>query len=132
MALISTMSALVLGLVVASAKSSFDGQRVELTQMSANFIQLDRVLARYGPETKDARNLLRRMILRSVAGSCSGTNGRWEQLDSAAIRAGADAMMSEVEDLVPQNDLQRFAACAGASDRRRSRQAAGLAIGADW
>src|ERR1700682_4364165 len=55
MALIATMSALVLGLLIASAKSSYDAQSGEVTQMSANIIQLDRTLARYGSETKEAR-----------------------------------------------------------------------------
>src|SRR5271168_542132 len=57
MALIATMSALVLGLLIASAKSSFDAQRGEFTEMSAHIIQLDRILARYGPETKEARDV---------------------------------------------------------------------------
>ena len=59
MGLIATMSALVLGLLIASAKSSFDAQRSELAQMSANIILLDRVLAHYGPEAKECRELVR-------------------------------------------------------------------------
>src|SRR5258708_1626786 len=54
MGLIGTLTALVLGLLVASAKSAFDAQRAELTQISANIIFLDRTLALYGPETKEA------------------------------------------------------------------------------
>ena len=42
MGLVGTMTALVLGLLVASAKSSFDTQRNGLAQLSANFILLDR------------------------------------------------------------------------------------------
>ena len=56
MGLIGTMTALVLGLLIASAKGSFDTQRNGLAQMSANMILLDRVLAHYGPEAKDARD----------------------------------------------------------------------------
>jgi len=37
MALIATMSALVLGLLIASAKSSFDAQKGEFTRMSAKY-----------------------------------------------------------------------------------------------
>src|ERR1700757_1345025 len=48
-------AALVLALLIASAKSSHDTQSTEIVQMSADFIQLDRVLAHYGPETEDAR-----------------------------------------------------------------------------
>ena len=59
MGLVATMAALVLGLLVASAKGSYDAQSAELTRMSASIALLDRVLAGYGPETKDARELLR-------------------------------------------------------------------------
>ena len=58
MGLLATMSALVLALLISSAKSSHDTQSNEVTQMAADFIQLDRALAHYGPETKDARALL--------------------------------------------------------------------------
>src|SRR5215470_11982005 len=58
MGLIGTMTALVLGLLVASAKSSFDTQRNGLAQLSGNVIFLDRTLARYGPEARDAREML--------------------------------------------------------------------------
>jgi len=50
--------------IVASAKNSFDTQSTELTQMSAKVVLLDRVLARYGPETKEARELLRSSVAR--------------------------------------------------------------------
>src|SRR5260221_14053458 len=53
MGLIGTMTALVLGLLVASAKSFYDTQISELPEMSAKIVLLDRVLAHYGPETKE-------------------------------------------------------------------------------
>ena len=60
--LIATMTALVLGLLVATAKSSFDTQQNGVAQLAGNVIMLDRVLARYGPETKEARELLRTSV----------------------------------------------------------------------
>ena len=45
MGLVATMAALVLGLLVALAKGSYDAQSSELIQMSANIALLDRVLA---------------------------------------------------------------------------------------
>jgi len=57
--LTATMSALVLALLIASAKSSYDSQRSEVTQISANVLLLDRILAHYGLETKDVRAMLR-------------------------------------------------------------------------
>ncbi len=80
MALIATMSALVLGLLIASAKSSYDAQSGEVTQMSANIIQLDRILARYGSETKEARDVLRRTAL-SLDRSWSEGASRSAKLD---------------------------------------------------
>src|SRR5580704_16527333 len=54
-ALIATMTALVLSLLVASAKGAFDTRSNQLVQTSADIILLDRALARYGPETGRAR-----------------------------------------------------------------------------
>src|SRR6516225_9951074 len=62
MGLIGTMAALVLGLLVASAKSSFDAQRNGLAQLSANLMLLDRILAHYGPEAKECRAQLRETV----------------------------------------------------------------------
>ncbi len=52
--MIATLSALVLGLLVSSAKNNFDTTSAEITQGAAKAIELDRTLANYGPETKDA------------------------------------------------------------------------------
>ena len=54
--LIATMSAFVLDLLIASAKDSYDTQRAEVTQMSADSMQLDRVLAHYGRQRSDTHN----------------------------------------------------------------------------
>jgi hypothetical protein len=64
MGLVGTMAALVLGLLVASAKGSYDAQIVEVTQGSTNIVLLDRLLVEYGPETKEARALLRNAVVR--------------------------------------------------------------------
>jgi hypothetical protein len=48
------------------AKNFYDVQSNELTQMSANVILLDRVLAHYGPETKEARDLFRGAVARTL------------------------------------------------------------------
>src|SRR5215467_6635856 len=53
--LVATMSALVLGLLVSSAKGSYDTERNEVLQMAAKVAFLDRVLAVYGPEAAEAR-----------------------------------------------------------------------------
>ena len=57
--LIGTIAALVLGLLIASAKTSFDTQVTQVKQLTADVILLDQLLAQYGPEAATVRNLLR-------------------------------------------------------------------------
>src|SRR5437762_10065841 len=64
--MIATLAALVLGLLVSSAKSSFDEVDTAVTQNGAKIILLDRELANYGPETKDVREQLRRTVVDGV------------------------------------------------------------------
>jgi hypothetical protein len=59
---IATLTAMVLGLLVSSAKNSFDTMNNGVVQSSAKIILLDRDLARYGPETKAAREQLKRTV----------------------------------------------------------------------
>ncbi len=66
-ALIATMAALVLSLLLASAKSSFDLRNQEFVQMAANIVLLDRLLAHYGTEAKPARELLRGSVEAALA-----------------------------------------------------------------
>src|SRR5437773_11907916 len=61
--LIGTIAALVLGLLIASAKSSYDTQSAQVRPMTANIIVLDNLLAQYGPEASASRNLLRRGVV---------------------------------------------------------------------
>src|SRR5512147_497225 len=76
MGLVGTMAALVLGLLVASAKGNYDAQSAELTQSAANIALLDRVLAIYGAETKDSRAILRGAVARALDQLFSGNDGR--------------------------------------------------------
>ena len=61
-AIVGTLSALALGLLVASAKTTYDNARMELRTSAARIVLLDRVMARYGPETANARAELKKLI----------------------------------------------------------------------
>ena len=76
MGLVGTMAALVLGLLIASAKGSYDTQSGALLQMSANVISLDRTLALYGSEAKGARAVLRDEVVRIHRSSLAGRYGQ--------------------------------------------------------
>lgn len=61
-ALIATISGLVLGLLINSAKSNFDTQRDEIRQLAANVILIDHLLHQFGAEAQPARGLLREAV----------------------------------------------------------------------
>ncbi len=107
MGLVATMSALVLSLLVASAKTSFDAQGNQLQQMSANVVLLDRVLAHYGPETKEARAALRTTVATMVDRVWSKGAYQSEKLDSAETRAAASGFYETIDALSPRDDVQR-------------------------
>jgi hypothetical protein len=104
--LIGTMSALVLGLLIATAQSSYTTRRSEFTQMSVNIILLDRVLAHYGTEANTVRDLLRRAVVRELQRISPepGNSGRMK-VDPRA--AGGDALFDAIQGLSPKNDAQR-------------------------
>jgi hypothetical protein len=105
--LIATIAALVLGLLIASAKSSFDTQRAQIRQLTANIILLDELLAQYGPETSTARGLLR-------TGLDTMVDRIWHENGSGPANAGpfkasaaGEEFYAKLEELSPQNDAQR-------------------------
>src|ERR1700688_1004816 len=60
--LIGTLAALVLGLLISSANSTYETQSTQVKQLIADVVLLDRTLALYGSETDTARNLLRQSV----------------------------------------------------------------------
>ena len=104
MALTATMSALVLALLINSAKSSYDAQRNEVIQLSANAVLLDRVLAHYGPETKDARELVRLSAVSMIDAIWPDENSKPA---SSIPRVQAEQFYDKIQELTPQNDFQR-------------------------
>jgi hypothetical protein len=104
MGLVATMAALILGLLVASAKDSYDKESSGVTQMAAKIVFLDRVLAIYGPETQPTRELFRHSVERVVAQMWPDTKAQAAQLDPSSSRA--EAMYAAIQKLTPKNDLQ--------------------------
>jgi Protein of unknown function (DUF4239) len=105
MGLVATMAALLLGLLVASAKGSYDTQKSEVTQMAAKLVFLDRVLAHYGPEAAETRELLRRATESSMHRMWPDKGFQQAQVDPSA--SPADMLYNSIQKLSPQNDMQR-------------------------
>jgi Protein of unknown function (DUF4239) len=104
-ALIATMSALVLSLLISSAKTAFDTRSNQLVQAAADIVLLDRALARYGPETKEARSLLQRDVAETVERFWPENGAKRIAIDPGT--SPAEAMYDKVDELAPQNDAQR-------------------------
>jgi Protein of unknown function (DUF4239) len=105
--LVATMAALVLGLLVGTAKSSFDSQKSGFQQLATNFILLDRTLAHYGPDAKPAREQLRTTVSSLIERLWPTSGPRSSGLDDVAITADASEIYDLIRKLSPQDDLQR-------------------------
>ena len=108
MGLIATLAALVLGLLTSSAKSTFDLSNSELQQSAANSIQLDRALAHYGPETKEARDLLRSVLVFGTELLSSGEASPLGKLNTSERRASMEQIQARLRALAPRSDAQRL------------------------
>ena len=104
-ALIATMAALVLGLLIASAKSTYDTRRNQLLQVSADILLLDRVLANYGAETKDVRAVLQRSTAAAIEQFWPASGDRPATLDRRA--SSIEALYSNIQQLAPHSEAQR-------------------------
>jgi uncharacterized membrane protein (DUF485 family) len=103
--LVATMTAILLGLLISSAKGAFDTARSEVMQMAAKVTLLDRVLNLYGPEAMDARRALRDVI-------ADGVKRTWPAEQSRPIRLDpnqqlGDAVYAAISRLAPRDEAQR-------------------------
>jgi len=104
--MVATMSALVLGLLVSSAKSSFDAVNSAIAQNGARIVQLDHLLAQYGTETRAARDQLKSSItglVQGIWGEASAGSG----LKAMEKSTAALDFQSRLRALTPQNDQQK-------------------------
>jgi Protein of unknown function (DUF4239) len=105
MGLVATMTALLLGLLISSAKGTYDTVRTEMMQMAAKVGFLDRVLALYGPEAVGARGECRDAVADAVRRMWPGERGERAQL--APNKQMGDAFYVAVHRLSPRDDSQR-------------------------
>jgi len=108
-ALIATMTALVLGLVTASAKSSFDGVDAGVKESAIGILTLDRALARFGPETREIRLQLSKIAETRVETIWPPAADATVQLDPfhAGAELGPERIADAIRALHPDSDSQR-------------------------
>jgi hypothetical protein len=107
-AMIATLAALVVGLLISSAKSSFDDKDAEMRRMAAQAILLDRTMAEYGPETQQIRNGLREMFATRIAQIWPEESKNTVAPEAIGRGKAIEAIQTQLLDLSPQNDAQRW------------------------
>jgi CDP-diglyceride synthetase len=107
MAMIATLSALVLGLLTASAKSSLDDKENQLRTWAAQVVLLDRTLAEYGPETQEARALIKRNLEARIAQMWPGKGSR-PTPEVIGSGTGIEDVQQKLLALDPRTDAQRW------------------------
>jgi hypothetical protein len=102
--LVATMSALVLGLLVSSAKGAYDTERSEVILMASKITFLGRVLAAYGPEAAGIRAQCRDAVAEAIQQMWPGQMRRPTDRNPN-VQAG-NLVYAALQRLSPQNDMQ--------------------------
>lgn len=105
--MVATMSALILGLLVSSAKSSFDAVNVAIAQNGARIIQLDHLLAEYGPETRAIRVQFKNSIAERVQTIWGQPAAGRSGLPAAEKSTAMVDLPASLRALTPRNDGQK-------------------------
>jgi hypothetical protein len=103
--LIGTMAALVLGLLVGSAKSAYDARKSEIIDLAANVVMLDRTLAHFGPETSDVRDSLKHAAANLIERLWGPQNQGGKP--APVIQQTGDKLYDQLHALSPTTDAQR-------------------------
>ena len=103
-ALIATLAALVLGLLIASTRSSYDQTSSQITRMITDVIVLDRLLDEYGPEATPLRQMLRNSIAPTVDSIWRGDN---RAAGPFRPNAQGETAFYRLQELAPKSDVQR-------------------------
>jgi hypothetical protein len=106
--MIATLAALVLGLLTASAQSTFDTMSSELLQTGSKIILLDRTLAAYGPETRDARDLLRRGLASTIDAVWPEEKTGPRKPEAPGSSAVPESVRDKLLQLSPRSDAERW------------------------
>jgi hypothetical protein len=105
--MIATLVALVIGLLVSSSKSTYDQASAGVTQIGARVILLDRLLERYGPETKAIRQRMSEGIAASVEQLWPTGRGLNPSLAAIEQKSGMDDVHDMIVQLAPHDEAHR-------------------------
>lgn len=105
--LVATMSALLLGLLVSSAKGSYDAQQARVIQIAAKVAFLDRTLSVAGPDAGEVRQHLKENIESLIVRVWPDDHGAGPNL--RPDRSRGDVLYGAINKLTPETDEQKGA-----------------------
>jgi hypothetical protein len=106
--LIGTIAALVLGLLIALAKTSYDTQSTQINQLTADVVLLDSFLQQYGPETRSAREQMRRGIGEVIERIWRENTSRSGKAIPFEASQASTRFFDMLQGLSPGSDAQRY------------------------
>jgi hypothetical protein len=107
MGLVASMTALVLGLLVAASTGEFNTQKSGFQQLAAKLVMLDRTLKRYGPEADPAREAVRRTIAAFLERNWPEGGPHIASSEATEVPAESQAVYEAIRDLTPSEPGQQ-------------------------
>lgn len=105
--LIATMSAVLLGLLISSTRTSYEEKRSQVVRMTADIIELDLLMKDYGPEARPVRQVMRDAVPSMIDFIWRDNASRFRLEANAVPDAGAEAVLYQLQQLAPHDDGQR-------------------------
>jgi len=105
--LMASLSALVLGLMVASAKGTYDAQRAGFRQLAADLIILDRSLQQYGTGAEATRETLKRTVTLLLSRRWPVDGSQPSGLNSKDVTTSAEALYAGILALPATTDAHK-------------------------
>jgi hypothetical protein len=103
-----TLAALVLSLLIASGKASYDEVGSRLRLLATEFVLVDRSLAQYGSETAPIRELLRRTMATGMHTIWPEVTPSAPMLERGTGREAIERVRTMVRELKPASEPQRI------------------------
>ena len=101
--LVATMASIILGMLVSSAKSSYDARKNDVAELSYEVLAVDRVLAKFGPDADQLRGEFRKTVEYSLYRVWPKEASQRSDLKPTDR---AQTLVEELEALTPKNDQQ--------------------------
>jgi hypothetical protein len=107
--LIATLTAMVLGLLISSAHSSYDAQETALQQVAVHVYQLDRILGYFGQDASKERKTLHELLEGDIARIWPGTGGERSRVAPQSVQQEMEDLFRGISDLPAKTEAQHFA-----------------------